>query len=264
MLLRRNNLMSLCLEISMPVRSLVALAFFSAFSPTALAQDPVSTRHTLGLELIAATPFHGDLAVAQDAPGRKSVGLAVIYSLLVPGMGELYAGGFGSGKYFLGAEGLLWLTYAAFDIRAGALRNDSRSFASVHAGASPSGKNDQFFVDVGNFMTLADYNDKKLRDRDELKVYDPALGYAWSWDTNASRSAYRDMRVRSEEVYNNRRFVVAAILINHMASAINAARAAISHNKDVGPLLGDVSFEAHVLGGFDHPQGIQITFNKPL
>jgi hypothetical protein len=51
------------------------------------------------------------LATMQDAgstgeiPGKKSAGLAALYSLVLPGMGELYAEGFSSGKYFLLAEG---------------------------------------------------------------------------------------------------------------------------------------------------------------
>ena len=90
----------------------------------------------------------------QDAPAaeKKSVGLAAFYSLLIPGMGELYTGAFGSsGKYFLAAEGVLWLTWGAFDVYGNSLRNDSRAYAVSHAGADVTGKNDQFFVDLGNF-----------------------------------------------------------------------------------------------------------------
>jgi len=35
---------------------------------------------------------------------KKSPGLAFIYSLLVPGMGQTYAGNFETGKYFLVSE----------------------------------------------------------------------------------------------------------------------------------------------------------------
>src|SRR5512143_179554 len=86
--------------------------------------------------------------------GKKSVGLAALYSLALPGMGELYAGSFSSGKYFLVAEGLLWLTYAVFQVRADALRDDSRAFAVAHAGITLQGKNDQYFVDIGNFVSI--------------------------------------------------------------------------------------------------------------
>src|ERR1039457_6180733 len=42
---------------------------------------------------------------------RKSVFLAITYSILLPGMGELYAGNYASGKYFTIAEAVFWGTY---------------------------------------------------------------------------------------------------------------------------------------------------------
>ena len=208
---------------------------------------------------VSTSNFTQDVAVA----GKKSVGLAALYSLLIPGMGELYVGAFGSsGKYFLAAEGVLWLTWGAFDVYGNSLRDDSRAFAVAHSGANISGKDDQFFVDLGNFINTAEYNDKKLRDRDVEKLYDPAAGYAWQWDSDASRATFRDRRVSSDNMYNNRKFVVAAVLINHLASAINAARAAISHNKEIDNALGDLQFGATVLGGWEQPHGIMLTMTK--
>jgi len=205
-------------------------------------------------------PFQQTLSV--DPGAKKSVGLAVLYSLLLPGMGELYAGNFNTGRYFLGAEGALWLTYAGFGIYGNGVRDDARSFAVVHAGVNTAGKDDQYYVDIGNFISIDEYNQKKLRDRSLDKVYDPALGYSWQWDSDASRAAFREQRITSETAYNNMRFVVAAILINHVASAINAARATISYNNALAQPLGDLRFSAGVLGGLAHPHGIMLTVAK--
>jgi hypothetical protein len=231
------------------------------------AEDPqiVSPHQIHALDLLSHAQARQDVNLDRPSDrSKKSVGLAVLYSLALPGMGELYAGGFSSGKYFLGAEGLLWLTYAAFDIRANALQDDARSFAAAHAGLDGTGKSDQYYVDVGNFLTLADYNDKKLRDRTPELVYDPAAGYNWSWDSDANRMIFRDQRVRADNVFNNRKFVVGAVLINHLASAINAARIAIAHNKEVAGILGDLRFEASVQGGLANPHGITLTISRPF
>lgn len=203
-----------------------------------------------------------DLQQSESAVEKKKVGLAAIYSLILPGMGELYAKGFSSGRYFLVAEGVCWLTYFSFDIYGNSLRDDARTYAVAHAGVNPAGKNDQFYVDVGNFLTTADYNDKKLRDRDPSLVYDASAGYAWRWDSDVDRLAFRDQRVSSENWYNNKKFVAAAILINHVASAINAARAAIAYNKGVDDALGDLRFGATVMGGFGNPHGVMLTIEK--
>jgi len=200
--------------------------------------------------------------VVPTAPGKKSVGLAAIYSLLLPGMGELYTDGFSTGKYFLIAEGAIWLTYAGFSVYGDALRDDARAFAVAHAGVSLSGKDDQFFVDVGNFMSIDEYNDKKLRDRDLAKVYDPTQGYAWNWDSDLSRSSYREQRVASDNVYNNRKFVLAAVLLNHVASAVNAARNAIARNAEAGAQQTSLQFGAQVLGGPGNIHGVALTLQK--
>ena len=201
------------------------------------------------------------LVSAGEAPKKKTTGLAAIYSLLLPGMGELYADNFASGKYFLIAEGALWLTYATFEVYGNQLRDDSRAYATAHAGVTVAGKSDQYFVDIGNFINTDEYNQKKLRDRDYLLVYnDP--GYAWQWDSPLSRATFRDQRIGSENMYNNRKFVVAAILVNHVASAINAVRATILYNKSLNDAVGDLEIHAGVLGNWMQPQGIVLTLSR--
>jgi len=49
----------------------------------------------------------------------------------------------------------------AFEIYGNSVRDDARLYAVSNAGVSPAGKNDQFYVDVGNFLNVADYNEQK-------------------------------------------------------------------------------------------------------
>ena len=209
----------------------------------------------------------GDTGVAAAArgaavEGRKAPGLAAVYSLAVPGLGELYAGDFSSGKYFLISEGVLWLTYAAFEVYGNAVRDDARLYAVTYAGVNPAGKSDQFYVDVSNFINTSAYNDKKLRDRTPSLVYDPAAGYAWQWGSDDERSTFRSLRVHSENMFNNKKFVGAAILVNHVASAINAARAAIAHNAALKDLLGDLTVRASFGQECPVPGGFAITVSR--
>jgi len=213
---------------------------------------------TAGLHAaLPGLPEGGDLE-------RRSPFLASLYSLVLPGMGELYAGGFSSGKYFLVADGVLWLTLLAFELQGNALRDDARAYSVAMAGVNPAGKDDQFYVDVGNFMTIDDYNQKKLRDRQPEKLYDATAGYAWSWSADIDRMAYRDQRLASENMYNNKKFVVAALVVNRVASAINAARAAVSHNNALEQVMKDVEFSASLMGGLSRPHGILLSVKKGL
>jgi hypothetical protein len=242
------------------VMLLALLPSFSSFAEDKLLSSRFEVQqHLLSGTLLGLTP---ELFPDDGAPTKKSTGLAAIYSLLLPGMGELYADGFESGKYFLIAEGALWLTYASFEIYGNQLRDDSRSFAQAHAGIIPSGKEDQYFVDIGNFLDVREFNEKKLRDRELEKLYDPLSGYAWQWDSDFSRATYRDQRIASDNMYNNRKFVFAAILINHVGSAINAVRAAIIHNKAMSDAVGDLDIRADVMGGWANPHGILLTLTR--
>ncbi|HXX65129.1 MAG TPA: hypothetical protein VEO56_15125 [Bacteroidota bacterium] len=236
------------------------------------ADDPPTVRPThaeVRLALLGVTPLGGlDTTVATAVPSgstqTKKAGLAALYSLLIPGLGELYAGDFSSGKYFLMSEGVLWLTYGVFEIYGNSLRSDARLFAVAYAGVDPAGKNDQFYVDVGNFLSVSDYNDKKLRDRNPNLVYDAAAGYGWLWPSDALRASFRDQRIRSENMFNNTKFVGAAILANHIASAINAARAAIVHNAALSALMGDLQFSAALIGSPTSPSGVKLTVTRGL
>ncbi len=193
---------------------------------------------------------------------KKSVGLAAIYSLFLPGLGEYYADGLGSGKYFAIAEGVLWLTFATLDIQGNSLRDDARTFAVSHAGINPIGKNDQFYVDIGNFQNTQEYNDKRLRERSPDRLYNTAAGYGWDWDSELARTAFKDTRISGETVLNNRKFVVLGLVLNHIASAINAARSAISYNKETADQMGELHFKADIIGGLANPQGVMVTVSK--
>jgi TM2 domain-containing membrane protein YozV len=164
------------------------------------------------------------------APQKKSVGLAIVYSLILPGMGELYAGNFSAGKYHLLAEGGIWLAYASLRLHGTWEKNDAHSFAVEHAGISYDGKASQYDVDIGNFMTLEDFNNAKLRNREYDLMYSGS-GYTWSWDTDADRQKFRSMRIDADRAFNNSKFIVAVAVVNRLVSAFRVGRFVAAQNK---------------------------------
>ncbi|TAK64000.1 MAG: hypothetical protein EPO24_03625 [Bacteroidetes bacterium] len=190
--------------------------------------------------------------------GKKSVAAAVALSLLLPGLGEWYAGDYSSGKYLSMAEGGLWLTWASFRLYGDWIQNDARTYAVQHAGITTDNKDDQYFIDIGNFVSVDAYNEQVLRDRDDDKVYDANSHYNWNWDTDNNREQYRQLRVQSDKVYNNANFVIAAIIVNHVISGINAARTATKHNNAIDE-TGGLNFQASPLGTLAAPSGIILT-----
>lgn len=192
--------------------------------------------------------------------GRKSVLRAVVSSLIIPGTGEWYAGNFSTGRYLLGTEVTLWLSLYGFHSYGSWLKNDAQSFAEVYAGADWSGKDDKFFVNIGNFMSREEYNEKKMRDRDIGALYLDA-SYEWQWESDEKRREFRDLRVQSDQMFNAIKFVGAAIVANHIVSAILAGNAARQHNERLNNPSMQSSWSFGVLplhNGF--VAGIQHTF----
>ncbi len=187
--------------------------------------------------------------------------LAIAYSLVLPGLGDLYADNFRTGRYFMGADAALWVTYAGFRVRGNWLKEDARSFAAERAGANFRGKGSQFEVDLGNFLSTQDYNAVRLRNREYDLLYDPNSTFAWHWASDADKAMYKDLRIRGDEVLRNSQFVVGFLVLNRVLSAISAARSVTLYNQNV-QVMGTWRVNANVQGSIFAAHGVEVTLTK--
>jgi hypothetical protein len=188
---------------------------------------------------------------------KKSPGIAILCSLLLPGMGELYANGYDSGKYFTIADGVLWGTLAGLNIYGNWKQNNYESFAGVNADANFNGKDADFKANVGIYMSMDQYNKEMDLNGSFDKVY-KTQSYNWNWQSNDQRKEYRDMWSSSEAAFNNIRFVAGALILNRVISVINAVRLVSAYNKN---LAQEVSWNVY-FGVQDKPTLPQtLTFN---
>ncbi|HOP49527.1 MAG TPA: hypothetical protein PK887_02770 [Ignavibacteriales bacterium] len=169
--------------------------------------------------------------IIPEQSNKKSVGLAVIYSLILPGMGELYAGNYSSGKYFTIAEGCIWGTYLGLNSYSRYISSNYKGFAKSYANIGNSKTDDDFWSNIGKYNTVYDYNNEKLRLRQFNQVYNTDEKY-WNWQDVDSRLRYRSNWKSSEIVKSNARLVLTTLALNRFISAINAARTAVSYNKN--------------------------------
>ena len=142
-------------------------------------------------------------------------------SLIVPGLGQYYAGSTGYGKIFLAAELALWGTYYYNDTMMEAKRQDYLTCAVRHAGVNPAGQGTFYLNAIGSFATSYDYNSYQLTLEDPVS-YSGAL--AWSWDSSASRYRFKELRKEELDYENNLKFCVAGIVLNHLLSALHASK----------------------------------------
>lgn len=163
---------------------------------------------------------------------KKNTGLAILYSLLLPGMGELYAEGYDSGIYFTIADGVLWSTVIGMNVYGNWQEDRYKSYAKVHAGIDPDGKDKDFFATISAYSSIDDYNNEKAFERDFKSMLDKQK-YYWNWNSNEDRRTYRNMWSSSEQTFNNIRFAVGGLILNRLISAINAVRLTSRYNKKI-------------------------------
>lgn len=174
----------------------------------------------------AAGTVHAQESLAADSSQSSkkkiSIGGAFIRSALIPGWGQRATGAKGAARNFFVAEAGLWLGVISFNVHGNWLKDDYRLLASEHAEVDTRGKSDKYYVDVGNFADIEEYNQSRLQRRDVAALYDPATHH-WQWDTEANRNRFADLRLRSDRSFSRSELFVAAILANHIISGIHAA-----------------------------------------
>ncbi|MBX7047171.1 MAG: hypothetical protein K1X86_15180 [Ignavibacteria bacterium] len=159
-----------------------------------------------------------ELAPAKD---KKSAGIAMLLSLLVPGAGHLYINRMDVGKFFVMGEAASWIGLAGLNIYGDALQEDYKTFAVQNAGVNKTGKDKDYFSNVGNFNSVYDYNNDKLLKGQYTQLYDVNT-YYWNWNNVANRDDYENQRKTSERVYNSRVVFGTTLIINRVVSALSA------------------------------------------
>ncbi len=152
----------------------------------------------------------------------KSAFTGAALSFLLPGLGEIYAGNFESGRYFLGAELAMLLGIGTQYVRGLSFESDYKVLARTNAGVLGD-KDEQFWRDISSFSSIEEFNADRLRNRDFGRLYNPQTHF-WQWNSEASRQQFRDLRIQSDKAYQSIYYFVAIMGINRVLSMINAVR----------------------------------------
>ncbi|MBR9977687.1 MAG: hypothetical protein KFH87_06315 [Bacteroidetes bacterium] len=174
-----------------------------------------------------------DEMLSPAVEGKKSAFRAVLYSLILPGMGELYGGRFDAGKYPLITEAALWTGAVGINAYGNWVRDDARIFAQRHAGIDPAGKDDDFFIHIENYSDIHDYNNQRLIERRIDELYPDEEAWRWAWRSEEDRVEYKDMRIHSDRMKNAVTFFVLGMVANRIWSAIQASAAVRAHNNSL-------------------------------
>jgi len=211
-------------------RLIVVLIIFVAFP--LYAQETTLPFESQNL-LAAGNGFHFKTDTSKQAPfQKKSPGIALLMSLILPGSGEYYAGSKQYTAWFVAAEALLWIGMYANDAYAANLTDEYKSFAAMHAGVQTSGKDWQYWTNIGKYDDIYTYNDQRLRQRLFDDVYEENQANYWMWNSHKHRITYDSKRITANEVAARVIYFQAAIGLNHLISGIHAMYRARMHNKN--------------------------------
>jgi len=177
--------------------------------------------------------YDDEFQLEEQSREKKSVGKAFFYSLLLPGLGEAYIGNTTYTKIFLSLEVVGWGFLLGNYQHVSWLQKDYRNYAYQHANVSKKSKDDQFWIDIGKYDNIYEYNEQRRRDRDVDNIYDENNRYFWQWDSHANRLDYDGRRIHAKDLENDDVYYMGAIVLNHIVSAINALRLAKAHNRNL-------------------------------
>jgi hypothetical protein len=193
--------------------------------------------------VFAAIPIHAQSSDKTDLVNPRKV---LLKSLILPGWGHLSLGGEhrARGKWQLGTEVALWLSYAGFKIRSHQLENNLITQASTYAGIDIEGRDQDLWIALGRYSDLDAYNQQQLLNRNWNNLYEDTPDNRWSWQSDDARSDFQSTRNVWNRTKQQLPAVISAMLINRIIASISAyrrARAMNDENKETQAALNTVS-----------------------
>jgi len=215
----------------------VAMSLVSAITNAAMAGAPslvpdrLYDSHSM-LAQVAAQENEPAIAEAK-APSNSRV--AMLYSLLLPGLGEYALGHHDRAKVFFVAEGAIWTSYAIFQVQGNHRKDLYQEFAHVNAGV-PQRNDDEFYRIIGNYVSSdgpfsaneqirrearANYPDDRAKQEEYYQEHSYTGDDTWTWQSQALLDTYQDMRDASESAYHKSDFSLGLAIANRLISVVD-------------------------------------------
>jgi hypothetical protein len=205
---------------------------------------------------------------AADKPARKP-GVAFLFSLVLPGAGQLYNGD-SRGFVYLGLDAASWFARLSYASAGNRRERDSERFADLHWShakyKSADGQSDTEHYDYlpsQDSLIVATALTDRSRYYTELARPDR---YKYGWDdyrpetgwTRDNWTHFRTMRSQADDLRKTGRLFTAALVLNRVVSAVDALRTARGRQhrdlRSEGLRLDDLRLESGLAGSLRDPR----------
>lgn len=175
---------------------------------------------------------------ASDEPLGPSPFAAGLLSAIIPGSGQLLQKK-SRGWAYLGIEVAGWFSYAALSTAEDQARTDANQYADSHWSEARYGE----ITSCGDGLGPIDFEQEQqelasLYETNRDAFYSE-IGrndvYACGWDDQASRSSFLSQQDDADNLGSATTWAVTALVLNHLVSAIDAAKVASDRRKQVEP-----------------------------
>ena len=146
----------------------------------------------------------------------------VIKSFLVPGWGQSDLGFKNRSKIFNYIEVGILLSIFSTSKFSNEIKRNYIAYASEHAGIIANDKDREFWVDIGNYNSINDYNNEHLRNREFGDLYPQNNKWSWNWDSEKNRTYFESNRIQADKLKLFSSFTLGALFVNHFISSIDA------------------------------------------
>ncbi len=167
------------------------------------------------------------------------------YSLLLPGLGQYRMGREVRAKIYFGLEGIAWIAMGGFLWHGMVKESTYKDYAVIYADVSGTEHPDNYWEDVGQFLSsegTGGYNEYVRReardmypdDREAMESYYDAHKYtgelAWDWRSEDEYYRYRALRNDTRAAYRRSLYSLFFAFALRVVSAVDAVRIARSEN----------------------------------
>jgi len=180
---------------------------------------------------------------------------AMLFSAIVPGLGELYTKNYTKTGIFFSSELAIIATYFRLKAESEWADNNLQQFAYENAGV-PKNSTDEHYLLIKNYVSsddLNEYIDRSARNYYLIYKSDPEGYYEyleenlitdeddiWSWDTDENWKNFGRLRIDKQNFETYTQFAIAAGILNRIISIIDSAISAKRFNKKAN-LFGNLS-----------------------